>query len=102
MAHRTILPAALLLLLIGLTSAVAADKTEKIHQGLVISVSAEMLVMSDSDGKNEHAHKVDVATAVTIDGKPAKLPELVKGDKVKVAVGQDGKVVSIMAMRSKK
>ena len=99
MTRPTVLLSAVLVSVASLAVIALADKAEKVHEGLVLSVTAEMLVMTDPDGKNEHAHKVDAATAVTIDGKPAKLPELVKGDKVKVAVGQDGKVVSIMAMR---
>jgi hypothetical protein len=79
-----------------------ADKAPKSEDGLVLSVTAETLVITDRDGKNERAHRVDDATAVTIDGKPAKLPELTKGDKVKVTLGQDGKVVSIAAMRAKR
>jgi hypothetical protein len=102
MIRYSILPAAVILLVASLATMVLADKAEKVHEGLVLSVTAETLVMSDRDGKNEHAHKVDAATAVTIDGKPAKLPELAKGDKVKVAVGQDGKVVSIAATRTKR
>jgi hypothetical protein len=84
-----------------LTTFVFADKAMKVHDGLVVSTTAETLVMTDADGKNQHAHKVDEATAVTVDGKPAKLADLAKGDKVKVSAGQDGKVVSIAAMRSK-
>jgi len=79
-----------------------ADKDEKVHEGIVLSTTADTLAMTDKDGKNEHSHKVDAATAITIDGKPAKLPELVKGDMVKVAVGQDGKVTRIEAVRAKK
>ena len=102
MIRHSILLTTVLVALANMPTLTLADKEEKIHEGLVLSVTAETLVMSDRDGKNEHAHKVDATTAVTIDGKPAKLPELVKGDKVKVAVGQDGKVVSIMAMRIKR
>ena len=81
---------------------VLADKAMKVHDGLVVSTAAETLVMTDAEGKNQHAHKIDEATVVTIDGKPAKLADLVKGDKVKVSVGQDGKVVQIAAARAKK
>ena len=102
MIRYSILLTTVLIVLANIATTTLADKEEKVHEGLVLSVTAEMLVMSDRDGKNEHAHKVDAATAVTIDGKPAKLPELVKGDKVKVAVGQDGKVVSIAATRTKR
>jgi hypothetical protein len=88
--------------LIAALPAAFADKQEKIHDGIVLSVTADTLAMSDADGKNEHSHKVDAAAAITIDGKPAKLPDLAKGDKVKVAVGQDGKVVRVMATRMAK
>jgi hypothetical protein len=102
MIRHSILLTTAIVLVASIAAVALADKAEKVHEGLVLSVTAEMLVMTDRDGKNEHAHRVDAATAVTIDGRPAKLPELAKGDKVKVAVGQDGKVVSIMAMRSKR
>jgi hypothetical protein len=72
-----------------------ADKEEKVHSGLVVSATADSLVMTDSAGKNEHAHKVGPGAAITVDGKPAKLAELKKGDKVQVALGQDGKVTRI-------
>jgi hypothetical protein len=85
----------------AVTTIALADKAIKMHEGVVVSTANDMLVMSDPDGKNQHAHRVDGATAVTIDGKPAMLLDLVKGDKVKVSVGQDGKVTSIAAMRSK-
>ena len=83
-------------------SVMMADKAEKVHDGIVVSVTADTLAMTDANGKNEHAHKVDTAVAVTIDGKPAKLADLSKGDKVKVAVGQDGKVVRVTATRAAK
>lgn len=93
---------ALLLALVVAAPMAWADKAEKVHSGLVVSVTADTLVMTDSAGKNEHAHKVDGATAITVDGQPAKLPELKKGDTVQVAVGQDGKVTRITVTRDKK
>jgi len=78
------------------------DKAEKIHEGIVVSVTGDLIVMTDSDGKNEHSHNTDAATSITVDGKPAKLPDLAKGDRVKVAIDEDGKVVRIAATRSKK
>lgn len=79
-----------------------ADKQEQVHDGIIVSTTADMLVMTDPDGKNEHSHKVDQATAITLDGKAVTMPELAKGDNVKVALGQDGKVVRITATRSMK
>jgi hypothetical protein len=88
-------------LLVSAAMTTLADTQPKVHDGIVVSTAAETLVMTDRDGKNQNAHKIDDATAVTIDGKPAKLTDLVKGDKVKVSAGQDGKIVSIAAVRSK-
>jgi len=81
---------------------VLADKQEKVHEGVVLSVTADMLAMTDPDGKNEHSHMIDVGVAVLIDEKPAKVTDLTKGDKVKVTIGQDGKVTRIAATRAKK
>jgi len=102
LAMKTILLCSATAFLFALTSLALADKTEKIHDGVVVSVAAETLVMTDPDGKNEHSHQVGPGTAVTLDGKPAKLPQLAKGDRVKVAVGQDGSVIRVAAMRTTK
>jgi hypothetical protein len=82
---------------------VVADTEEKIHEGIVFSTTADTLVMTDKDGKNEHSHKIDAkVVAITIDGKPAKLAELSKGDKIKVALGEDGNVIRVAATRRNK
>jgi len=99
--HRRIVIFAAIGCLAALPAAFA-DKEEKVHSGIVLSVTADTLAMTDPDGKNEHSHKVDAGAAITIDDKPAKLPDLAKGDKVKVAIGQDGKVTRITATRTKK
>lgn len=79
-----------------------ADKTMKIEDAVVVSASADNLAVTDPDGKNARSMRVDSSTSVMIDGKPAKLPELVKGDRVKIAIDADGKVVRIAATRGKK
>jgi hypothetical protein len=80
----------------------AAQKEGQVHSGLVVSATNDMLVMTDADGKNPHSHMVDSGAAITIDGKPAKLPDLAKGDAVQVEVGQDGKAIRISVTREKK
>jgi hypothetical protein len=100
MSRRIFLSASVALL--ALAPLVWADAREKVQEGIVISATADMLVMTDSDGKNERAQKADGATAVTIDGKVAKLTDLAKGDKIKIAIDEDGKVVRIAATRTKK
>ncbi len=91
----------------------AADKT---HLGKVVSVT-EMksvkkdrkivmhdgkLVMSDLDGKNEHAHAVFAKTTITLNKKDARLGDLKKGDLVTVTTDGKDKVTSIAATRDAK
>ena len=54
--------------------------------------------MTDKDGK-EHSHDIAATTPITLNGKEAKLADLKKGDKVKVAMGADNKVTKIDAKR---
>lgn len=102
MARNRIVQLAFVGLVLACAGKVLADKMEKIHEGRIVSVTADTVVMTDGDGKNEHAHRVDSTVAVLIDGKPAKLLELAKGDNVKVAIGPDGNVIRIAATRTKK
>jgi hypothetical protein len=73
---------------------------EKFHEGLVVSAAEGKLVMSDKDGKNEHTLMVPTGTKVTLDGKDARLPDLKKGDSVKVTADPEGKVIAIAATRT--
>jgi hypothetical protein len=56
------------------------------HEGIVVKTdeAAKTLTMTDKDGKNEHTHNVPSTATITLDGKTAKLSELVKGYKVTV------------------
>jgi hypothetical protein len=78
----------------------AAD--DKTHDGLVVSAAEGKLVMSDKEGKNEHTHTIGADAKVTLDGKAAKIADLKKGDKVKVTVGEGGKVSAVAATRGEK
>lgn len=80
------------------SSAVAQDKT---HEGTVVSVAENKLVMTDKDGKGEHSHMIDAAAKVTLDGKAAKITDLKKGDSVKVTTDNAGKVSAVAATRAK-
>lgn len=80
-------------------SAALVIAAEKTHEGMVVSASAGQLVMVDKEGKNEHSHKVESTAKVTLNGKPAKLSDLQKGDKIKVTTENEGNVVSIAATR---
>ena len=81
------------------SSAAAQDKT---HEGTVVSVAENKLVMTDKEGKGEHTHMIDAATKVTLDGKAAKITDLKKGDSIKVTTGDAGKVSAVAATRGAK
>jgi len=91
-----VLASLLLGLLVGVAQ--AADKT---HSGKVVSASAEKLVMTDNEGKNEHTHMVAASVTVTLNGKSAKLSELEKGDTIVVTTNDDKKVTAVAATRAK-
>jgi len=99
--HRRIAICAVITCFISLPP-VLGDTQEKVHEGIVLSVTADTLAMTDPDGKNEHSHKIDAGVAILIDEKPAKVTDLAKGDKIQVTIGQDGKVTRIVTTRAKK
>jgi hypothetical protein len=93
-----------LLLVVAATTMVATGAVyaaEKSHDGKVVSVSEGKLVMTDNDGKNEHSHKIETTSKITLDGKAAKLSDLKAGDQIKVTQDDAGKVTAVAAMRKK-
>jgi hypothetical protein len=74
---------------------------EKTDRGKVVSVSVGKLVMTDSEGKNEHAYVVPAEAKVTLNDQEAKLTDLKAGDAVIVTTGMEGEVTSVAAKRSK-
>jgi hypothetical protein len=110
--------AATLIAAVAATFAVAgvARAADKTHVGKVVSV-AEMktvqkdgkavvhdgkLVMTEADGKKEHAHTVFANTKITLNKKSAKLGDLKKGDAVSVTTDAGDKVTAIAATREAK
>jgi hypothetical protein len=77
----------------------AEDKAEKTHDGFVVAVAADKLVMADKDGKNEHTHAIGADCKITLNNKAAKITDLKKDDAVKVTTGSDGKVTAVAATR---
>lgn len=84
---------------LGALSAVAAEEKLTSHDGLVVSVAEKELVMTDLDGSNKHEHDIGPTVKISIDGKPAKLADLKKGDKIKVYQNADDAVVKVEATR---
>ena len=72
---------------------------EKTHEGTVVSTAEGKLVMTDKEGKNEHTHTIAATTAVTLNGKAAKITDLKKGDAIKVTMDA-GKVTAVAATRT--
>lgn len=72
-----------------------ANAAEETHEGKVISVgAAEIVVLDNRDGDNDR-FVVTAETKVTRNGKPAKLSEILAGDRAKVVAGSsDGKLVA--------
>ncbi len=56
--------------------------------------------MTDKDGKNEHMHEVTLVAKITLNGQPAQLAQLMKGDLVAVTLDPEGKVIVVSARRS--
>ena len=87
--RRAVMALGVMALLAFVTQSFAAEKT---HEGVVVSAAAGKLVMT-TDGK-EHSHAIGATTKITIDGKPGKLTDLKKGDKISVTMDGD-KVVEV-------
>lgn len=76
-------------------------KEPQIHEGMVVSASADQVAMKTADGK-DHTFKADTMTRVMIHGKPGKLTELKSGVQIRVMVDQAGKVTSISTVDDRK
>lgn len=74
------------------------SQVAKTHDGKVVSVTDEKLVMTDNDGKNQHNHMITKAAKVMLDGKIVKITELKAGDVIKVTTAE-GVVTMIEATR---
>ncbi len=71
----------------------AADKSNgKTHEGKVVRVEGNKLVMVDKEGKNEHVHTLSAAATITCNGKKCQLRDLKKGMFIKVTTRDNGKV----------
>ena len=78
----------------------AVNASEKTHTGLIVSTTADKLVMTDEEGKNEHSHKITADTQVTLDGKDAQITDLKAGQKVSVTI-KNGNVTAVAAKSAK-
>lgn len=84
---------AALALLISAPVLVAEDADKSTHDGKVVSITGEKLVMTSKDGK-EHAHTLAKDAKVTCDGKVCKIEDLKPGMKIRVTTQKDDKKVA--------
>jgi RNase P/RNase MRP subunit p29 len=76
--------AALGLALIAGTNALAAtDVKSNTHEGKVVSITSDELVMTDSEGQT-HSHNLTADAKLTLDGKACKAADLAPGTKIRV------------------
>lgn len=75
---------ALALVVFAGAPALADDKdTANTHEGTVVSVTGNQLIMKDKAGK-EHTHQLAASADITCDGKTCKLSDLKPGQKIRV------------------
>jgi hypothetical protein len=75
-------------LVLGTSAQAAQDADVKTHDGKVVSVTADKLVMTDKDGK-EHSHTLALDAKVSCDGNMCKLEDLKPGMKIRVTTKKD-------------
>lgn len=91
MIYRMLPLAALALaLFVGAPALAAKDADESTHDGKVVSIDGDKMVMTGKDGK-EHAHTLAADLKVTCDGKECKLKDLKPGMKIRVTTKKDDK-----------
>lgn len=100
MSYRTFFSASLSLeilslgLLLGAAAVSAEDAKANTHDGKVVSMIDDQLVMTNKEGK-EHTHTVAADAKLTLDGKACKAADLKLGLKIRVTcTGADQKVAT--------
>lgn len=70
-----------------------AESADVTHDGKVVSVTGDKLVMSNKEGK-EHSHTLSKDAKVTCDAKPCKVGDLKAGMKIRVTTKGDDKQIA--------
>ncbi|MGD9858171.1 MAG: hypothetical protein AB7U20_24775 [Planctomycetaceae bacterium] len=74
----------------------APGAEEPTHDGQVVSVTSDKLVMTTKGGQDgkEHSHTLAATAKVTLDGKTCKLADLKPGTKIRVTTQADDETVA--------
>jgi len=91
--HMCAVTALSLTLFVTASALALKDVGETTHDGKVVSVTTEKLVMTGKDGK-EHAHVLNADSKVCLDGKFVKPEDLKPGFRIRVTVRNDAKEVA--------
>ncbi len=78
-------------------STTLADDT---HAGLVVQVVNGELHMTDMQGAKPHVHKVTSQATIKRNNAPAKLNDLMKGDRIKVTTRKQGDTDEVVAIEA--
>jgi hypothetical protein len=90
------LVAVALMLFAGLpVSAAQQGQPANTHEGTVVSVAGDKLIMRMKDQKEEHTHTLAPNAKVTCDGRDCKLTDLRPGLKIKVTTKPDDKTTAV-------
>jgi hypothetical protein len=101
--HLTVIATIFLLLATAALAASPDDqRREETFQGVIVAATPEVVVIEAHDKSNQQSFMVADAVEVTIDGEPAHLTDLKKGDEATVAVGQDRKAMRVTVTRTQK
>ncbi|HUG20200.1 MAG TPA: hypothetical protein VMM56_14540 [Planctomycetaceae bacterium] len=71
------------------------------HSGEVAGTSEGQLKMTIG-GQKEHSHTISDRTEITIDGQPARLNDLRRGDVIQVTLGENNVALSVKTTRQSK
>ncbi|MDX1947266.1 MAG: hypothetical protein SFU86_17830 [Pirellulaceae bacterium] len=75
-------------LLVGASALAAKDAEPSSHEGKIVSIIGDKLVMTGKDGQ-EHSHTVTADAKVCCDGKDCKSADLKPGMKIRVTLASD-------------
>lgn len=70
----------------------------KTHTGEFSRTTDGQLTMT-VDGQQQHSHKITPQTEITLNGQPAKLSDLRKGDRIQVTMGPNNTATAVKATR---
>jgi hypothetical protein len=79
-----------LALFIGAPALAQKDANQSSHEGKVVSISEDKLVMTGKDGK-EHSHALTADAKLTCDGKVCKCGDIKEGMRIRVTTKKDDK-----------